>query len=184
MIIYEPDFWLARFLVIDSITVNISCVLKSFKTFQHLMKKSLYLTSGLLERIVFNNCYVFVIFKLSLNLFYVYECSICMYTLMSEEDIRSHYRWLWATMWLLGIELPTSGRAASALNHWTISPAQQVALFSWIWVLRNKGAACSAFAQPPCVNVSYLDYLQCPSGITEGMMQCENLIFQMCLFST
>jgi hypothetical protein len=32
-----------------------------------------------------------------------------------EEGIRSHYRWLWATMWLLGIELRTSGRAASVL---------------------------------------------------------------------
>ena len=34
-----------------------------------------------------------------------------------------HYRWLWATMWLLGIELRTSGRATGALNHWAISPA-------------------------------------------------------------
>jgi hypothetical protein len=33
-----------------------------------------------------------------------------------EEGIRSHYRWLWATMWVLGIELRTSGRAVSALN--------------------------------------------------------------------
>jgi len=40
-----------------------------------------------------------------------------------EENIGSHYRWLWATMWLLGIELRTSGRAVSALNHWAISPA-------------------------------------------------------------
>jgi hypothetical protein len=40
-----------------------------------------------------------------------------------EEGIRSHYRWLSATMWLLGIELRTSGRAVSALNHWAISPA-------------------------------------------------------------
>jgi hypothetical protein len=39
-----------------------------------------------------------------------------------EEDIRSHYGWLWATMWLWGFELRTSGRAASALNHWAISP--------------------------------------------------------------
>jgi hypothetical protein len=43
--------------------------------------------------------------------FLVYECSICMYTFMSEEGIRSQYRWLWATMWLLGIELRT-------LNWW------------------------------------------------------------------
>jgi hypothetical protein len=40
-----------------------------------------------------------------------------------EEGIRSHYRWLWATMWLLGIELRTSARAVSALNRWAISPA-------------------------------------------------------------
>jgi hypothetical protein len=45
-----------------------------------------------------------------------------------EEGIRSHYRWLWAAMWLLGIELRISGRAASALNLWAISPAQGSAL--------------------------------------------------------
>ena len=44
-------------------------------------------------------------------------------SLSSKKGIRSHYRWLWATMWLLGIELRTSGRAVSALNRWAISPA-------------------------------------------------------------
>jgi hypothetical protein len=39
-----------------------------------------------------------------------------------EEGIRSHYRWLWATMWLLGIEFRTSGRTVSTLNQWAISP--------------------------------------------------------------
>jgi len=39
------------------------------------------------------------------------------------EGIRSHYRWLWAILWLLGIELRTSGRAVSALNHWAIAPS-------------------------------------------------------------
>jgi hypothetical protein len=43
-----------------------------------------------------------------------------------EEGIRSHYRWLWATMWLLGIELRMSGRAVSAFNLWAISPAPVV----------------------------------------------------------
>jgi hypothetical protein len=44
---------------------------------------------------------------------------------MTEEGIRSLYRWLWATKWLLGIELRilNLGRAASALNHLAISPA-------------------------------------------------------------
>jgi hypothetical protein len=40
-----------------------------------------------------------------------------------EEGIRSHCRWLWATMRLLGIELMTFRRAASALNRGAISPA-------------------------------------------------------------
>ena len=40
-----------------------------------------------------------------------------------EEGTRPRYRWLWATKWLLGIELRTSGRAVDALNPWAISPA-------------------------------------------------------------
>jgi hypothetical protein len=43
-----------------------------------------------------------------------------------EEGIRSHYEWLWATMWLLGFELRTFGRTVSALNCWAISPTPQV----------------------------------------------------------
>ena len=39
-----------------------------------------------------------------------------------EKGIGSHYR-LWAIMWLLGIELRTSGRAVSAFNPRAISPA-------------------------------------------------------------
>jgi hypothetical protein len=46
-----------------------------------------------------------------------------MFTDTPEEDIESHYRWFWVTMWLLGIELRTSGRAVSALSYWAISPA-------------------------------------------------------------
>jgi hypothetical protein len=40
-----------------------------------------------------------------------------------EEGVRSHYRWLWANMWVLGFELRTSRRAVGALNCWAISPA-------------------------------------------------------------
>jgi len=50
-------------------------------------------------------------------------CLHCMYACRPEEGIRSQYRWLWATMWLLGIELRTSRRADNALNLWAISPA-------------------------------------------------------------
>jgi hypothetical protein len=48
--------------------------------------------------------------------------NICLHKL--EEDVRSHYRWLWATMWLLGFELKTFGRAVSVLTRWAISPAR------------------------------------------------------------
>ena len=47
----------------------------------------------------------------------------CLYAWRPEEGARPLYRWLWATMWLLGIELRTFGRADNALNHWAISPA-------------------------------------------------------------
>jgi hypothetical protein len=35
-------------------------------------------------------------------------------------------------MWLVGIELKTSGRAVSALNHWAISPALLLGTLSYI----------------------------------------------------
>jgi hypothetical protein len=60
-------------------------------------------------------------------LFIWVHCS-CLQT-HNRRGIRSHCRWLWATMWLLGIELRTSGRAVSALNHWAISPAQIIYSF-------------------------------------------------------
>ena len=73
------------------------------------------------------NCvYYFLIFKiiyLFIYLFYLYEYTVAVFRHIPEESIGSHYRWLWATMWLLEIELRTSGRAVSALNLWAISPA-------------------------------------------------------------
>jgi hypothetical protein len=47
-----------------------------------------------------------------------------------------HYRWLWATMWFLGFELRTFGRAVSALTHWAISPAPE-RVCSWVSVSRT-----------------------------------------------
>jgi len=55
-----------------------------------------------------------------------------------EEGIGSHYRWLWATMWLLGIELRSFGRAVSALNHWAISPALQPQFLKVKMFKKNK----------------------------------------------
>ena len=46
-----------------------------------------------------------------------------------KEGIKSHYKWLWVTMWLLGMEACTSGQALGILNHWAISPAPYFAPF-------------------------------------------------------
>ena len=56
-------------------------------------------------------------------IYFLYMSTLSLSSVTPEEGIGSHYRWLWATMWLLRIELRTSGRAASALNCWAISPA-------------------------------------------------------------
>ena len=47
---------------------------------------------------------------------FICVCTLLLSSDTPEEGIRSHYRWLCATMWFLGIELRTSGRAVSALN--------------------------------------------------------------------
>ena len=57
-------------------------------------------------------------------IFYVYEYTVAIFR-HTRKGIGFHYRWLWAIMWLLGIELRTCGRAVSAPNHWAISPAQE-----------------------------------------------------------
>ena len=86
-------------------------------------------------------------------MFCLYVC-LCdpLMCLVPVEAKRRHliswnwnYRQLWVTMWLLGIELRTSGRAVSALNCWAISLAP--ALIS-LWLLgferRTFGRAVSA----------------------------------------
>ena len=55
-------------------------------------------------------------------IYFIYRSTLSLSSHTPEEGVRSHYRWLWATMWLLGIELRTFGRAVSVLNCWAISP--------------------------------------------------------------
>jgi hypothetical protein len=45
---------------------------------------------------------------------------------------------LWATMWLLGIELETFGRAASVLNCWAISPVWSKFFCKEVWASLHK----------------------------------------------
>jgi len=62
--------------------------------------------------------YLFFFFKI----YFIYMSTLWLSD-RPEKGIGSHYRWLCATMWLLGIKFGTSGRAVSALNCWAISPA-------------------------------------------------------------
>jgi hypothetical protein len=86
-------------------------------------------------------------------LFYVYDSSICMYTCVPEEGIGSHYRWLWATMWLLGIELRTSGRAVSAHNLWAISLAPIKDFCTWRFLDETAGISLFGGRIPYCKQV-------------------------------
>lgn len=49
-------------------------------------------------------------------LFKIYLLCIIVFCLHVRKGIKSQYRWFWATTWLLGIELKTSGRTSSALS--------------------------------------------------------------------
>jgi hypothetical protein len=77
--------------------------------------------------IIYLFIYLFFIYFLFIYLVYMSTLSLSSDT--PEEGIRSHYRWLWATMWVLGIEMRSSGRTVSALKHWAISPAPQILIF-------------------------------------------------------
>ena len=63
-------------------------------------------------------------FFLELFLYFMYISSLYLPSGAPEEGIWSHYRWLWVTMWLLAIELRTSGRTVSVPNCWAISSAR------------------------------------------------------------
>ena len=73
-----------------------------------------------------------------LFLFMIYlsgiQCSVCMCAWRPGGGARSHYRWSWATVWVLGIELWTPRRVASALNCWVISPALVSISNPWLFV--------------------------------------------------
>ena len=102
-----------------------------------------------LKTIMTEECYLIAGEKTN---FFFLRFIYCMYvsTLLLSSDIpekgiRCHYRWLRATMWLLGIELRTSRKAASAFNPWAISPAQKRLTLFWNfkdggeWAYSHKG---------------------------------------------
>ena len=64
----------------------------------------------------------FFFFFLDLFIYLLYVSTLWLSSDTPEEGVRSHYGWLWATMWLLGFELRTFGRAVGCsypLSHLT-----------------------------------------------------------------
>ena len=70
------------------------------------------------------------------GIWWVYDYLMCMYVCVTYAclvctDIRRRHliswnrswRWLWVASWVMGIKFEFSGRVASALNHWALSPA-------------------------------------------------------------
>ena len=79
----------------------------------------------ILQGLFFNLC-LFLFLRFT---YFMYMITLSLSSHTPVEGMGSHYRWLWATMWLLGIELRTSGRAVSSLIPWAISPAPPTGLF-------------------------------------------------------
>jgi hypothetical protein len=89
-----------------------------------------------------------------------------------EEGIRSHYRWLWATMWLLGIELRTCGRVVGALNRWA---SEQSAQREHGLTANTPGAVMTAKEQLSCQMRSVFSTSLLPNQVTpqiKGLVYC------------
>jgi hypothetical protein len=69
---------------------------------------------------------------LKIFIYFMYVNTLPLSSDTPEKGIGAHYKslWFWATMWLLGIGLRNSGRTASGLNLWTISPVPYISILS------------------------------------------------------
>jgi hypothetical protein len=67
-------------------------------------------------------------FLKDLFIYFMYASTLLCSSDTPEEGMGSQYRWLWANMWLLGIELRNSGRAISAVL--TSEPSLQPITFT------------------------------------------------------
>lgn len=70
-----------------------------------------------------------------------------IYAFKTEEGSWFHYRWMWATKGLLGIELKTTGKAANVLNYWPGSAAPTFRFFKK-WFSRGKWMVVLEYALP------------------------------------
>jgi hypothetical protein len=63
-------------------------------------------------------------------IYFMYMSTLSLSSNIQEEGIGSHYRWLLATMWWLGIELRTFGRAVSAFNLCAMNDGSCLCIYS------------------------------------------------------
>jgi hypothetical protein len=99
------------------------CLEKNQKTKRN---KSGYMYFNLYKTVIIFYFFLFFYFYFYFFLRFIYLLYVSTLWLSSdtpEEGIRSCYRWLWATIWLLGFELMTFGRTVGAFTRWAISPA-------------------------------------------------------------
>jgi hypothetical protein len=102
--------------------------------------------------------YCIVLYCIVLYCIVLYECPICMYTCVQEDSII-----LLVILWFLGIELRTSGRAASVLNCLAISPGPAHLFFH---------AFYSCLSNIFCKSRVVLDEMKHP-GLNEVMKENE-----------
>jgi hypothetical protein len=93
-----------------------------------------------------------------------------------EEGIGSLYRWLWATMWLLGIELRTFGRTVSALNPWVISPAPNTRSLITSLHLEHKNKRQNILKQLYQLQMGR----SCRTGEPKSQVEVEGITYRGC----
>lgn len=90
-------------------------------------------------------------------------------------------------MWLLEIELESSERAASTLNHWVILPAPVELLFSLkhsMWWFFIKYAFCKYFLPSADSSPRFLDSVSPRNGVVSSFgVQLMNSFTYVCAFS-
>ena len=86
------------------------------------------------------------------------QYSVYLYACKTEEGSRPHYRWLWASMLLVGIELKTFGGTGNALKHWAISPALITTIFKLVKVCVILYLDNDSFVFLPNYTLGYLQF--------------------------
>lgn len=98
---------------------------------------------------IFIFCFYYCCFHFYL---FIYVWVFCVHIwCMPEECIRSHYRRLSTTIWLLVIELRASRRTATALNFRATSPAPYLLYFIFKNLFICTAVLCTCYFCAPCV---------------------------------